>query len=94
MTRARGSQFTDRFTRKAKARTGQHAFDREWALFGIQRRLITARHPQTNGMVEHFSERISDILATTRFRSRENLHATIERHQTLYNDRLPRPDVT
>ena len=84
-----GSQFTDRFTSKTKEPTGKHAFDRECALFGIEHRLIKPRHPQTNGMVERFNGRISDILATTRFRSRDDLQTTIERYAMLYNDPLP-----
>lgn len=84
-----GSQFTDRFTGKTKKPTGMHAFDRECALLGIEHRLIKPRHPQTNGMVERFNGRISDILATTRFRSREDLQATIERYVKLYNEHLP-----
>lgn len=84
-----GSQFTDRFTGKGKKPSGEHAFDRECALLGIEHRLIKPRHPQTNGMVERFNGRISDILATTRFRSREDLQTTIERYAKLYNDHLP-----
>lgn len=84
-----GSQFTDRFTGKDKQPTGQHAFDRECALLGIEHRLIKPRHPQTNGMVERFNGRISDILATTRFRSRDDLQTTLERYAKLYNDHLP-----
>jgi len=84
-----GSQFTDRFTSKTKEPTGKHAFDRECALLGIEHRLIKPRHPQTNGMVERFNGRISDILATTRFRSREDLQTTIERYAKLYNEHLP-----
>ena len=84
-----GSQFTDRFTGKSKKPSGQHAFDRECVLLGIEHRLIKPRHPQTNGMVERFNGRISDILATTRFRSREDLHTTIERYAKLYNEHLP-----
>jgi transposase InsO family protein len=84
-----GSQFTDRFTGKLKTPSGQHAFDRECALLGIEHRLIKPRHPQTNGMVERFNGRISDILATTRFRSREDLQTTIERYVKLYNEHLP-----
>ena len=84
-----GSQFTDRFTSKRKEPLGHHAFDRECALLGIEHRLIKPRHPQTNGMVERFNGRISDILATTRFRSRDEVQTTLERYQTLYNDHLP-----
>lgn len=84
-----GSQFTDRFTTKAKQPSGAHAFDRECALHGIEHRLIKPRHPQTNGMVERFNGRISDVLATTRFRSREDLQTTLTRYVTLYNEHLP-----
>jgi len=51
--------------------------------------VIKPRHQQTNGMVERFNGRISDVLATTRFRSREDLQTTIERYVKLYNDHLP-----
>ena len=84
-----GSQFTDRFTAKSKKPTGEHAFDRECALLGIEHRLIKPRHPQTNGMVERFNGRISDILATTHFCLREDLQTTLERYARLYNDQLP-----
>lgn len=84
-----GSQFTDRFTGKGRQPTGQHAFDRECALLGIEHRLIKPRHPQTNGMVERFNGRISDVLATTRFRSRDDLQMTLERYAKLYNEHLP-----
>ena len=40
-------------------------------------------------MVERFNGRISDVLATTRFRSREDLQTTLERYEKLYNDHLP-----
>jgi transposase InsO family protein len=84
-----GSQFTDRFTRKHKKPSGTHAFDQACALLGIEHRLIKPRHPQTNGMVERFNGRISDILATTRFRSRDDLQTTIQRYARLYNEHLP-----
>jgi len=44
-------------------------------------------------MVERFNGRISDILATTHFRSREDLQTTIDRYQTLYNDHLPQKAI-
>ena len=84
-----GSQFTDRFTGQGKQPSGQHAFDRECTRMSIEHRLIKLRHPQTNGMVERFNGRISDILATTRFRSREDLQTTLQRYAKLYNDHLP-----
>ena len=84
-----GSQFTDRFTTKGKQPSASHAFDRQCAQLGIEHRLIKPRHPQTNGMVERFNGRIRDVLATIRFRSREDLRTTIERYARLYNDHLP-----
>lgn len=44
-----GSQFTDRFTSKAKRSSGQHLFDRQCTALGIEHRLSPPRHPQTNG---------------------------------------------
>lgn len=84
-----GSQFTDRFTSKRKQPSGNHIFDRACASFGIEHRLIKPRHPQTNGMVERFNGRISDILATTHFRDSDDLQTTLERYVTLYNEHLP-----
>ncbi len=84
-----GSQFTDRFTGKDKKPSGKHAFDRECTTLGIEHRVTKPRYPQTNGVVERFKGRISDVLATTRFRSREDLQTTIERYVKLYNDHLP-----
>lgn len=84
-----GSQFTDRFHSKGKQPSGKHAFDRACASLDIEHRLIKPRHPQTNGMVERFNGRISDVLATTRFHSREDLQSTLERYEKLYNDHLP-----
>ena len=55
------SQFSDRFTARDKRATGQHAFDVSCAQMGIVHRLSPPRHPQTNGMVERFNERISDL---------------------------------
>jgi hypothetical protein len=39
--------------------------------------------------VERFNGRISDILATTHFRSRDDLQTTITRYEKLYNEHLP-----
>ena len=52
--------------------------------------MLLTRHPLApNGMVERFNGRISDILVTTRFRSRDDLQTTLERYIKLYNDHLP-----
>jgi transposase InsO family protein len=84
-----GSQFTDRFTSQRKTPSGTHAFDLACQTLGIEHRLIPPRHPQTNGMVERFNGRISEVLATTRFVSGEELATTINRYTMLYNHHIP-----
>ncbi len=41
--------------------------------------------PKTNGMVERFNGRISDVLATQRYTSSEDLEQTLKRYVWLYN---------
>ena len=43
----------------------------------IEHCLAPRRHPQTNGMVERFNSRISELLQQTRFDSRADLEATL-----------------
>ena len=59
---ANGSQFTDRFATKDKKPSGQHAFDVSCAALPAEHRLAPPRHPQTNGIVERFNGRISELL--------------------------------
>ncbi|HBO0297470.1 TPA: IS481 family transposase [Pseudomonas aeruginosa] len=80
--------FTDRFTQPGKQPSGRHPFDLRCADHGIDHRLAPPRHPQTNGMVERFNGRISDVLASTRFRSRDDLEVTLRRYAILYNQRI------
>ena len=85
-----GKEFTDRFSAQGeRAPTGRHAFDRRCQAQGIEHRLIKPKHPQTNGMVERFNGRISDILKRTRFTCAADLHATLEHYLKLYNHHLP-----
>lgn len=84
-----GSQFTDRFTTKEKKPSGQHAFDKVCAGMGIEHRLAPPRHPQTNGMVERFNGRISELLQQTRFSSRADLETTLLNYLKLYNHHIP-----
>lgn len=51
--------------------------------------LTKPRSPQTDGMVERFNGRISDVLATHWFESGEDLAQTLERCVWLYNQYLP-----
>ncbi len=83
------SAFTDRFTQKDRRPSGAHPFDQQCQQAGIEHRLCPPRHPQTNGMVERFNGRISDILATTRFDGRADLETTLKSYLQLYNHHLP-----
>lgn len=84
-----GSQFTDRFTSQEKRATGEHTFDLACASLGIEHRLSPPRHPQTNGMVERFNGRISELVKQTRFDSAAELEATLEHYLKVYNHHIP-----
>ena len=84
-----GSQFTDRFTSKGKEPSGQHAFDLQCKVQGIEHRLAPPRHPQTNGMVERFNGRISEVVKQTRFTCAAELEATLMSYQNTYNHHIP-----
>ena len=84
-----GSQFTDRFTSKTKQATGKHLFDQQCIAQGIEHRLIPPRHPQTNGMVERFNGRISELVKQTRFASAQELELTLTSYLNTYNHHIP-----
>lgn len=84
-----GTQFTDRFTSKEKQPTGNHAFDQECAQKGIEHRLIPPHHPQTNGMVERFNGRISELVQQTRFANAAELEKTLYAYLKVYNHHIP-----
>ena len=84
-----GSQFTDRFTSRTKTASGEHAFDQRCQALGIEHRLFPPRHPQTNGMVERFNGRISEVIAQTRFACAEELETTLTHYAATYNHRIP-----
>ena len=90
-----GSQFTDRFTGQKKEPSGNHAFDRVCAQLGIEHRLSPPRHlcprgyPQTNGMVERFNGRISELTQQTRFASSQELETTLKLYLKTYNHSIP-----
>ena len=90
-----GSQFTDRFTSKKKddegnrIPSGKHVFDVFCKQSDIEHRLIVPRHPQTNGMVERFNGRISDIVNQTRFGSASELESTLRNYLKIYNHSIP-----
>jgi transposase InsO family protein len=85
-----GKEFTDRlFASREREPSGQHEFDQLCAALGIEHRLTKPRNPQTNGMVERFNGRISDVLNTHHFNSGQELEETILRYVYLYNHHLP-----
>lgn len=84
-----GSQFTDRFTRKKREPSGGHVFDVRCKALAIEHRLCPPRHPQTNGMVERFNGRISELMQQTRFASASELHATLTAYLKTYNHHIP-----
>jgi len=84
-----GAEFTDRFLKGGDQPSGQHDFDQACTEHHIEHRLIPPRHPQTNGMVERFNGRISEILTTTHFNASEDLTQTLERYLHIYNHHIP-----
>jgi transposase InsO family protein len=84
-----GSQFTDRFTSKRRVPTGRHDFDVRCKALNIEHRLCPPRHPQTNGMVERFNGRISEVVSQTRFTSAAQLEATLLSYVKTYNHLIP-----
>ena len=84
-----GSQFTDRFTSKQREPSGRHKFDVRCKALAIEHRLCPPRHPQTNGMVERFNGRISELVKQTRFASAAELEHTLTAYLKTYNHRIP-----
>jgi transposase InsO family protein len=84
-----GTQFTDRFTSKNKEPSGNHSFDKTCVEAAIDHRLIPPRHPQTNGMVERFNGRITEIVSQTRFSSLAALCDTLRNYVRVYNHSIP-----
>jgi transposase InsO family protein len=84
-----GSQFTDRFTSKKREPTGRHVFDVRCKALAIEHRLCPPRHPQTNGMVERFNGRITELIEQTRFASAAELEATLTAYCKTYNHHIP-----
>jgi transposase InsO family protein len=85
-----GREFTDRaFGRREKDASGAHEFDALCEALGIEHRLIRPKHPQTNGMVERFNGRLSQLLKSHRFDSAHDLQTTLHRFVWLYNEHLP-----
>jgi len=86
--------FTDRLNQPTGEPSGKHPVDQLCAAHGIEHRLIPPRHPQTNGMVERFNGRISEVLAAVHLRNREELESTLTRYRRLYNHHIPQKALT
>ena len=88
-----GSQFTDRFTSKEKKPSGNHAFDKACDAMKVEHRLIPPTHPQTNGMVERFNGRISELVSQTRFASAAEMEQTLKNYLKVYNHHIPQRNL-
>ena len=85
-----GKEFTDRlFGGRSRPPTGEHEFDQLCQALGIEHRLTKPKAPQTNGMVERFNGRLSQVLRSHNFNSAEDLGKTLHRFVWLYNHHLP-----
>ena len=63
------------------------------AKFGIEHRLATPRHLQTNDMVERFNASIEEVLQSHHFHSGEEPKTTLHQYVSLYNQQLPQSDL-
>ena len=89
-----GKEFTDRFTPHGEREpTGGHPVDQVCAKAQIEHRLIPPRRPQTNGMVERFNGRISDLLTTHHFDSSFDFTQILQRSVYLYNYHIPQKNL-
>ncbi|WP_260674359.1 IS481 family transposase [Comamonas aquatica] len=85
-----GKEFTDRlFGSRSRQSTGEHEFDQLCQSLGIEHRLTKPKTPQTNGMIERFNGRLSQVLRSHHFNSAEDLGKTLHRFVWLYNHHLP-----
>jgi len=88
-----GTEFTDRFQKPDKSPSGTHLFDVTCQENDIEHRLIKPYSPQTNGMVERFNGRISEVFQQTRFTSASELKETILKYLRLYNHHIPQSSL-
>ncbi len=89
-----GKEFTGRVLAdteedKTKDKPSKHEFKELCEALGIEHRRTRPRTPQTNGMVERFNARLSDILRTHRFDSSKTMTETLLRFVEVYNHHLP-----
>ena len=80
-----GPSFTDRFRHGRGRPSGKHLFDMACKQHSIEHRLTRAYHPQTNGMVERFNRRVSDVLKSVHFENQRVLTETMHGYVNHYN---------
>jgi transposase InsO family protein len=90
----KGKEFTYRYIPNGKREpTGNHLFDQMCAKHVIEHRLTKPAHPQTNGMVERFNGRISEIVKQTLFNSAKELTETMTNYLRIYNYHIPQRNI-
>lgn len=82
--------FIDRFTSKTEQFSEAHSFDRRGVALVIEQRLCQPRHSHTNGIVERFDCRISEIIGQTRFKSVQELETTLKHYLATYTTAFSR----
>lgn len=89
-----GSEFTDRFAvhkidKPANKPSGTHPFDKICRQFSIHHKLTRPFTPQTNGMVERFNRRLSEVIAAKTYinknQRKNKFHSHEERNQFITN---------
>lgn len=89
-----GKEFTDRYIPNGEREpTGNHVFDQVCTKNNVEHRLTKPAHPQTNGMVERFNGRISEIVKTTYFDSSQELKETMTNYLRIYNHHIPQRNI-
>ena len=89
-----GKEFTDRYIPNGEREpTGNHVFDQMCTQHGIEHRLTKPAHPQTNGMVERFNGRISEIVKQTVFHTSKELTDTLTNYLKIYNYHIPQRNI-
>ena len=77
------------FASHERVPSGEREFDRLCQALSIEHRLTRPRTPQTNGIVERFNRRISEVLDIHRFSDALDLEQTLLRYVALYSHQLP-----
>jgi len=73
------------YQRLVQQPSGEHGFDQLCQAFGIEHRWTQPRTPKTNGMVERFNGRVSEVVQQTRFASGAELQATLNSCMLTYH---------